>query len=605
MAVSTAFSGRRGLLVASLTALLALAEPAAAATAVQNAYIANYLDNSVSVIDTATNTVTATIAMPGTSPEGVAVTPDGSKVLVGLRTGNSSEGNFGSIAVIDTASNTVTAQIGAAISPAGIVVSPDGKTAYFVNNNNNPSPDLWVLDLTTNTVTNKILVNVWPFTLAITPDGKKLYVVSSDFSPAVQVVDLTTNTPTASISVGNFPEGVGITPDGSQVYVANYDDNTVSVIATATNTVTGTVPVGSAPFLLTVTPGGGAVWVANSGDTTISVIDTATNKVTATIPGGSVPGGIGFTPDGKTAYVADFGTSTTAQNLVSVIDVATQAITGTIEVGKGPSPIGNFIGPAPATAPGPSLLSATLPGSRSVDVSNPATVFATMLNLTSNALSNCLVALPGDAASSLTLSYQTTNPATNAPTGTTNTPASIAANGSQTFLLSFSSSSALTAPGLAPVYRCDTVAAAPTTEGVNTVDLLFSATPIPDIIALAATATPGVVTVPFSQNGAAAFALATDNFGVDGTLTVKTDTGGATLPLAVTMCQTNAQGACLAPPASTVTLDFAANATPTFSFFVTASNSIPFNPGASRIFVRFVDAGGTSHGSTSVAVDTD
>ena len=47
----------------------------------QNAYISNALDNTVSVVSTATNTVTATIPV-GVSPTGVAVSPDGSKVYV-------------------------------------------------------------------------------------------------------------------------------------------------------------------------------------------------------------------------------------------------------------------------------------------------------------------------------------------------------------------------------------------------------------------------------------------------------------------------------------------------------------------------------------------
>ncbi len=69
----------------------------------QNAYITNYGSNTVSVIDTATNTVTATIPV-GIDPYGVAVTPDGSKVYVA---------NVGSntVSVIDTATNTVTATI--------------------------------------------------------------------------------------------------------------------------------------------------------------------------------------------------------------------------------------------------------------------------------------------------------------------------------------------------------------------------------------------------------------------------------------------------------------------------------------------------------------
>src|SRR5215831_10118701 len=54
---------------------------ASAQALAQNAYITNGFSNTVSVIDTATNTVTATIPV-GRFPFGVAVTPDGSKVYV-------------------------------------------------------------------------------------------------------------------------------------------------------------------------------------------------------------------------------------------------------------------------------------------------------------------------------------------------------------------------------------------------------------------------------------------------------------------------------------------------------------------------------------------
>jgi YVTN family beta-propeller protein len=67
-------------------------------------------DNSVSVIDTATNTVIATIPV-GKSPIGVGVTPDGSKVYVANFQSNT-------VSVIDTVTNTVIATIRVGVQPA-------------------------------------------------------------------------------------------------------------------------------------------------------------------------------------------------------------------------------------------------------------------------------------------------------------------------------------------------------------------------------------------------------------------------------------------------------------------------------------------------------
>ena len=84
-------------------------------------YVANYCSKSVSVIDTATNTVTATVNV-GTSPCGVAVSPDGTKVYVATLTENLTT----PISVIDTATNNVTATVIVGHDPRGIAVTPDG-----------------------------------------------------------------------------------------------------------------------------------------------------------------------------------------------------------------------------------------------------------------------------------------------------------------------------------------------------------------------------------------------------------------------------------------------------------------------------------------------
>lgn len=262
----------------------------------------------------------------------------------------------------------------------------------------------------------------------------------------------------------------------------------------------------------------------------------------------------------------------------------------------------------PVSVTAPDLVASVLPGARSVEVGNPATIFATAVNTTGSSLSDCQVALPASAPADLSLGFQTTDPATNMLTGTANAPVTIGANGSQSFLLSFTSTAALNSLATPISFTCTTDdASAALVPGVDTVDLVFSATPIADVIALSATPTGnGIVTVPQSLNQPAAFAVASINAGTAATLTVSADTGDSTLPLDLNICATDAStGQCLAPPASTVTTEFAANATPTFSVFIDATAPVVFAPATARIFVRFTDAAGVSHGSTSVAVDTN
>src|SRR5450631_4274312 len=90
-------------------AALALLLPAAANA--QNAYITNNGSNTVSVIDTAANTVAATIPVGG-RPYGVAVTPDGAKLYV--------TNQEGGVAVIATAAKAITATIPVGNRPYGV-----------------------------------------------------------------------------------------------------------------------------------------------------------------------------------------------------------------------------------------------------------------------------------------------------------------------------------------------------------------------------------------------------------------------------------------------------------------------------------------------------
>jgi hypothetical protein len=77
------------------------------------------------------------------------------------------------------------------------------------------------------------------------------------------------------------------------------------------------------------------------------------------------------------------------------------------------------------------------------------------------------------------------------------------------------------------------------------------------------------------------------------------------LPVTVALCQTNpATGECLALPASTVTTQVEAGATPTFGVFVTGTGTVPWDPANNRVFLRFRQDDGVPHGSTSVAVMT-
>jgi YVTN family beta-propeller protein len=293
--------------------------------------------------------VTATIPV-GSNPEGVAVDPAAGTVYVT----NQSDGT---VSVVDEATSTVTATIPLgsgqlwAYYPEGVAVDPAAGTVYVANAGYGFSDggNLSVIDAATSTVTATILpfynppsAPADPWGVAVDPTANTVYVTNYRQYGTVAVIDEATSGVTATIPVGSYPEGVAADPAAGTVYVANFDSGTVSVIDEATSTVTATIPVGSGPEGVAADPAAGTVYVT-SADGTVSVIDAATSAVTATISVGSGPRGVAVDPAAGTVYVANSGDDT-----VSVIDAATSAVTATIPVGSDPS--GVAVDPATHTA---------------------------------------------------------------------------------------------------------------------------------------------------------------------------------------------------------------------------------------------------------------
>jgi YVTN family beta-propeller protein len=96
------------------------------------------------------------------------VTPDGSKVYVA----NSGSFNPSTVSVIDTATNTVSATVPVGNGPVGVAVKPDGSKVYVANEGANT---VSVLDTATNTVIATIPVGNGPdaFGVFIQPPAQR------------------------------------------------------------------------------------------------------------------------------------------------------------------------------------------------------------------------------------------------------------------------------------------------------------------------------------------------------------------------------------------------------------------------------------------------
>jgi YVTN family beta-propeller protein len=205
----------------------------------------------ISVVSTATNTLTATIPVPWTDPRDIAFSPSGGSVYV-----TTSDG----VIVYNTATRGVSAFIPGLGDPQGVTVAPNG-TVYVTNTVQNV---IDVINPATNRVAHTIAVGQLPWQMALSPDASTLYVADSD-SDAVSVISTATNTVTTTISVPGDPAGIAVTPDGSRLWVGGDTSGNVSVIDTSDDSVVGSFAVGYGEY-----PNSG------DGDEPIGIVMTTT-----------------------------------------------------------------------------------------------------------------------------------------------------------------------------------------------------------------------------------------------------------------------------------------------------------------------------------------
>jgi YVTN family beta-propeller protein len=241
-----------------------MARPAEAAPF---AYVANHDSKNVSVIDTATNKVVATIPV-GHFPNGVAVTPDGKYVYV--TNDNPDDSVPVIVVVIDTATNRVAARIPLSpnpVFPTGLAVSPDGKFTYVASD---------FLDLSAgilsqiDTATNKVagggieMDDSFFNGVAVAPDGT-VHVTLDEFELGPIFFGFVDG-----VEVPGDPAAVAVTPDGKHLYVGSRciflcGDPTVWVIDPAASTVVATIPMGDYPNAIAITPDGTRAYVPTGG----------------------------------------------------------------------------------------------------------------------------------------------------------------------------------------------------------------------------------------------------------------------------------------------------------------------------------------------------
>jgi YVTN family beta-propeller protein len=283
------------------------------------AYVGNFKDNTVSVIDTAAGAVVATIPIAA-GPHGMAITPDGRWLYV------SSDGSS-TVSVIDTSIDRVTQTIEVGKSPHGVTLVP-GKELLLVAVNGEDK--IAFVDTAKQSVIATVNVGK-PHTIGVSPDGKVAYIssqVPGHFE--VAIIDLTARKVVRTITLDKTPRDLEYSSDGKAVYFTKAGANLIEVLDPASDMIVAEIPTGVSPHYVNHPRNTMYGMAIVQGPGELLLFDVKTNSPVRSIKVGDQPHWLAVSGDGKTAYVTNEGSNT-----LSVVDIA-RGKTTTITVGNQP-----------------------------------------------------------------------------------------------------------------------------------------------------------------------------------------------------------------------------------------------------------------------------
>ena len=284
-------------------------------------YVTNRKDNTVSVINGATNTVTTTIPV-GSHPVTADVNIATNKIYV-ANTGN---GVGNTVSVIDGSTDTVTATVTVGYYPASVAVDSVTNKIYvadFCGNDINCLTDggsgtLTVIDgATLNTTT--IAMAEGPGVVLVNRNTNKIYVLNSCGTDpncvingtvaqgSVTVVDGSTLS-TTTVNVGNQAGGMTLNLPFNRIYVTNFADNTLTFISGST-LATSTLAVDAGPADVEFDPIANYIYVTANSVNKLDMID-ANTRILTSVGIGSSPGAAAVNQFTHRVYTANSGDST-------------------------------------------------------------------------------------------------------------------------------------------------------------------------------------------------------------------------------------------------------------------------------------------------------
>jgi YVTN family beta-propeller protein len=261
---------------------------------------AHYGADAVSIVDTATLSVTATVTGVA-EPYAVAVA-DRAYVTTA-----STEDE--SVVAIDTTTGVAFAAKDIDATARTITVSPAGDVLYVARTGED-LPDIAAIDIESG-ATRVIAIPAAPGAsieaLRVSADGARLFAALTTVTGGtLLIIDTRSRAVERAVAVAGSIGDIAVTPNGRKVFATGWDaelGGVVNVIDVAAARVTDTIGVGGMPTQLVVGHGGEMVYVVDGND--VVVLCAITNEVIDTIAVGGQLSCLAVGPDGR-LYAADY-----------------------------------------------------------------------------------------------------------------------------------------------------------------------------------------------------------------------------------------------------------------------------------------------------------
>jgi YVTN family beta-propeller protein len=271
-------------------------------------YVANSGDNTVSVIDGTTNTVTATITGV-TSGQQVAVNSITNRTFV-------DEFETANIAALGSTLTAHQIRLGTgsgSTSSQGIAVNSQTNTVYVCSNG-----QIVVINGGTGAIVTSIPVPLCVFALAVDETRNQIYAGTID--KTIQVIDGTTNAVVNSYATdfkNSFATGLAMDSAKNRLGVAyTVINGPVEILDAPSGTLLGTVSGLNSPESAAFTPSGGRLVISEGGANSLRFVNTQTFNIVKTLGVGKMPLGLAINATTRMLYVANF-----QDNTVSVVSL--------------------------------------------------------------------------------------------------------------------------------------------------------------------------------------------------------------------------------------------------------------------------------------------